>query len=107
MPAIERLEQPDDVIVFYPYFHQIPFDFYRRRLDTAERAFPLFHPPPPAGAWPGLMERATGRHARIWLITLQGDPTRAAVQAQFRQRFVERQRLTLQHVEADLFERRE
>ncbi len=105
VPAIEQRAQPDDLLVFYPYFHQIPFDFYRQRSDLAERAFPLFDPPPPADGWSHVMERATGGHSRVWLITLQGDATRAAVIDQFRQRFSERAHLTLQHVDAYLFER--
>ena len=104
VPAIEARAQPDDLLVFYPYFHQIPFDFYRRRSDLAERAFPLFDPPPPADGWSHVMERATGQHRRIWLITLQGDATRAVVIDQFRQRFAERLNLQLQHIDAYLFE---
>jgi hypothetical protein len=105
VPAIEQQAQPDDLVVFYPYFHQIPFDFYRRRSDLAERAFPLFAPPPPADGWSRVMERATGQHRRVWLITLQGDPTRDVVIDQFRQRFDERLHLTLQHIDAYLFEK--
>jgi 4-amino-4-deoxy-L-arabinose transferase-like glycosyltransferase len=105
VPVIEQYAKPDDLVVFYPYFHQIPFDFYCQRSDLAERAFPLFEPPPPADGWTNVIERATGGHRRIWLITLQGDSTRTAVIDQFRQRFVERVHLTLQHVDAQLFER--
>ncbi|MEO8483434.1 MAG: glycosyltransferase family 39 protein [Acidobacteriota bacterium] len=105
VPAIEQQARPDDLLVFYPYFHQIPFDFYRQRSDLAERAFPLFDPPPPADGWAHVMERATGQHPRVWLITMQGDPTRAVVIEQFRRRFVERSHLTLQHIDVYLFEK--
>jgi len=105
VPAIEQQARADDLIVFYPYFHEIPFDFYRERSDLDERAFPLFDPPPPPDGWARVMERATGRHARVWLITLAGDPTRTLVIDQFRQRFTERSHLKLQHIEAYLFER--
>lgn len=105
VPAIEQQARPDDLVLFYPYFHQIPFDFYHQRSDLVERAFPLFAAPPPADGWPNVMARATGAHPRVWLITLAADPTRLAVVDQFRQRFVERSHLTLQHIDAYLFEK--
>jgi mannosyltransferase len=105
VPAVEQQAQPDDLLLFYPYFQQIPFDYYRQRTDTVERAFPLYTPPPPSDGWDRTMERAVGRHRRIWLIMLQGDSTRAPVVAQFQQRFVQRTHQMLQHVDVYLFER--
>jgi 4-amino-4-deoxy-L-arabinose transferase-like glycosyltransferase len=104
VPAVERQAQPDDLILFYPYFHQIPFDYYRQRDDLVERAFPLFTPPPPSDGWDRTIARAVGQHRRIWLVTLQGDPTRAIVVAEFERRFVERSHQKLQHIEVWLFE---
>jgi uncharacterized membrane protein len=104
VPAIERQAQPDDLVLFYPYFHQIPFDYYRQRDDLVERAFPLFTPPPPSDGWDRTIARAVGQHRRIWLVTLQGDPTRAAVVAEFEHRFAERSHQKLQHIEVWLFE---
>jgi uncharacterized membrane protein len=103
--AIERQVGPNDVIVFYPYFHQIPFDFYRQNEALAERSFPLFSPPPPADGWDRAMERAVGVHRRVWLVTMQGDQTKAAVLDQFRARMTERGRQQLQHIEVYVFER--
>jgi hypothetical protein len=105
VPAIERQAEPGDLLVFYPYFHEIPFDFYRQRSDLDERSFPLFDPPPPPDGWTNVMERATGLHTRVWLITMKGDVTREAVIDQFRQRFTPRLHLDLQHIDADLFEK--
>jgi hypothetical protein len=104
VPAIEQQAQPDDLILFYPYFHRIPFDYYRQRDDLVERAFPLFTPPPPPDGWDRTIARAAGQHRRIWLVTLQGDPTRAAVVAEFERRFAERSHQKLQHIEVWLFE---
>ncbi len=103
VPAIEQQAQPDDLVLFYPYFHQIPFDYYRRRDDLVERAFPLFTPPPPSDGWDRTIARAVGQHRRIWLVTLQGDPTRAAIVAEFERRFSERSHQKLQHIEVWLF----
>jgi 4-amino-4-deoxy-L-arabinose transferase-like glycosyltransferase len=104
VPAIEQQAQPDDLLLFYPYFHQIPFDYYRQRDDLVERAFPLFTPPPPSDGWDRTIARAVGQHRRIWLITLQGDPTRAAVVEELERRFAERSHQKLQHVEVWLFD---
>ena len=77
-----------------------------QRTDLAERSFPLFHPPPPPDGWDQTMERATGQHDRVWLITVQGDAARDVILDQFRQRFAERSHQTLQHIDVYLFERR-
>jgi hypothetical protein len=105
VPAVERQAHPDDLVLFYPYFHQIPFDFYRQRDDLIERAFPLYTPPPPSDGWPRVMERALGQHNRVWLITLLGDPTKPAVLEQFRLCMTERSHQVMQHVDVYLFER--
>jgi 4-amino-4-deoxy-L-arabinose transferase-like glycosyltransferase len=103
VPVVETQARPGDLIVFYPYFHEIPFDFYLRRTDLVERAFPLFAPPPPEDGWDRAMERAVGGHRRVWLVTLTGDPTRMAVIDQFRARLTELSQRTIQHVEIRLF----
>lgn len=105
VPVIEQQARPGDLLLFYPYFHQIPFDFYVRRGDLVERAMPIFAPPPPPDGWPRVMDRAVGQHTRVWLIMLQGDPTRAAVVDQFRQRFTTRSHQEIQHIDVYLFER--
>jgi hypothetical protein len=103
VPAVERQAQPDDLLLFYPYFQQIPFDYYRQRTDTVERAFPLFGPPPPDDGWDRTFERAVGRHRRVWLVTLANDPTRSAVIDQFQRRFTELRHEQVQHVDVYLF----
>ncbi|MCC7008934.1 MAG: glycosyltransferase family 39 protein [Acidobacteria bacterium] len=81
--AVARLEadaRPGDLVVFYPWYNQVPYDYYHRRDDlTREPLIPDIHIvlADPRDV-PEIVARVAG-HQRLWFVVLQGTPRRDVI----------------------------
>jgi uncharacterized membrane protein len=106
--TLETAAAPGDAIVFYPWFHQVPFTYYQRRTDLRHLTFvdePDDPAPPPADL-PRLAARAVDGKRRLWLVTLQGEPMKPLIAAELGRRMTLARRTTRQHIDLYLFEQR-
>jgi hypothetical protein len=109
-PAVAALEEqarPNDLILFYPWFNQMPFSYYQRRTDLIASPFVANpeDPPPPSALIPALAERAARGHDRAWLVVLQGTPLKSEIVAELARVFAPPQHTVSQHIELYLFEK--
>jgi uncharacterized membrane protein len=103
--TVESAAHPGDLIVLYPYFNQIAFNFYLEREDVVVRPFPVVATVPPEDGWDVVMQRAVTDHRRVWFVTLDADASAHPVIAQFQQRFAEASHAVVQKVAVYQFER--
>jgi len=106
--TLETLAKSEDVVLFYPWFNQIPFDYYHRRGDVTRLPLvpDLETPLPEADAIPGLVQQAVGTRDRVWLVLQQGISRRSLIVAELGRLMTPVQHLAAEHVELFLFEKR-
>jgi len=105
--TVESLARPGDLVLFYPWFNQYPFDYYRTRGDLVERAFPLepLEPVPEPHELAGLIRDAIGSAPRVWFVVLQGSPERVPIAAGLGRARPQTRHVVAEWLEVDLFER--
>ena len=103
---LEASARPGDLVVFYPHFQQIPFDFYKERTDLVER--PLTRQPVllSPGEVPEAVARVSNGRTRFWLVALAGEPVMPEMLETLNRDFVTVQRSYSTGVTTYLFERR-
>jgi mannosyltransferase len=105
---LERLARPADVVVFYPWFNQVPFAYYQRRDDLLQQPFVAEpdDPAPAADDVPLLAERATRDRQRAWLVVLQGTGMKSLIVAELSRHMTPVRHWVGHRVELYLFERK-
>ncbi len=71
--ALEARARPGDVVVFYPFFTEIPFDFYLSRHDLTEAPFPKHAELVTDLTLPFLLRPLVGDAPRVWLVAMHFD----------------------------------
>jgi predicted membrane-bound mannosyltransferase len=79
---VEQAARPGDVVMFYPDYNEIPYDYYRRRTDLVERPLPIYTDLPGPPPLPLVVKGAIQPHDRVWLILLRGDALHEAIVAE-------------------------
>lgn len=108
--AAARLEtqaRAGDLALFYPWYNEVPYAYYRRRDDVIRRPFvPDIHALVPSPAEiPALVSRISP-HPRLFFVTLQGTPQRDAIVAELTRAMRLTSHTVEQHVEIFEFEAR-
>ena len=105
--TIEAAAQPNDVVLFYPWFNQIPYDYYRQRDDV--RPLPLIPdietPLPDEAAIPSIVADATRSRDRLWLVLQQGIMRRSEILEELGRTMRQSQHIAAEHVELFLFQK--
>jgi mannosyltransferase len=104
---LERTAEPNDTLVFYPWFNQIPFAFYQQRDDLIHRPFVAEpdDPAPPMEEIPALAERTADSGQRAWLVVLRGTPLKASIVGELGRVMTPVRQSMVQRVELYLFEK--
>jgi len=101
---VEQRARPGDVLIFHPFFTQIPYDIYRTREDLVEAPFPKHAGQLTQATLPYVLDRLRDNHRRVWLILMSFDARKAGLVSALEERFRKVERLRTFHVDAYLCE---
>ncbi len=103
---VEARAEPGDVLVFYPFFTEIPFDFYRTRADLVPAPFPRHAEHLTSTTLAGLTDGLLGSGRRAWLVVMDYDVRTPVLVQALSARFGTMERLRDGHVDVYLFDER-
>jgi mannosyltransferase len=63
-----RTAKPNDLVLFYPSFSQVPFDYYSRHADVIKKPFPDYNSELTANNVDEMLGEAAKGHDRVWLV---------------------------------------
>jgi uncharacterized membrane protein len=101
---VERVAAPSDLILFYPDFNQVAFEYYRTRTDIRLGPVPLYDPEATAERAALLARGAALHDERVWLIVRQGEPLAAAMRQALAHGRVETDHAAVTHLDISRFE---
>lgn len=104
---LESAAEPGDFVVFYPWYNQVPYDYYRERDDLVRQPLiPDIHTLIPLSSdVPGLVARVSNQ-PRLWFVVLQGTPQRDRIVNELSGAMRLTEHSVAEHVELFLFQRR-
>jgi 4-amino-4-deoxy-L-arabinose transferase-like glycosyltransferase len=97
--TLEARAEPGDVVVFYPFFTQIPWDVYRTRRDVVLAPFAEHAERLTATTLPWLLDEATSGHRRAWLVIMQWDTRKPLLVDRLERRYEQVERIREWHID--------
>jgi 4-amino-4-deoxy-L-arabinose transferase-like glycosyltransferase len=102
--AVEARARPGDVLVFHPYFTQIPYNVYGARTDLVAAPFPKHASQLTTTTLPYVFDQLRGDRQRVWLILMSFDARKPLLLSALQSRFRSVERIKTFHIDAYLCE---
>jgi hypothetical protein len=96
---IETRAGPGDVVIFHPFFTQIPYDRYRTRTNLIEAPFPKHAGLVTASTLPWMLPDLWRDHEQVWLVLMTFDARKPVLVAALEARFERVERIAMLQID--------